>query len=97
MLELGPAENQFHLEVGALLPAYGWNYLVTVGSRARLIAEGAVHHGLDSARVESFDRPEEAADWLKSFLEPSDLILVKGSRGLSLETIVENLKQEMEI
>jgi len=97
MLELGPAENQFHLEVGALLPAYGWNYLVTVGSRAKLIAEGAVHHGLDSARIESFDRPEEAADWLKSFLEPSDLVLVKGSRGLSLETIVENLKQEMEI
>ena len=96
MLELGPAENQYHLEAGALLPAYGWDYLVTVGSRARLIAEGAVRHGLDSARVESFDRPEEVADWLKSFIRPSDLVLVKGSRGLSLETIVENLKKAME-
>lgn len=50
MLELGPAENQYHLEAGALLPAYGWDYLVTVGFRARLIAEGAVRHGLDSSR-----------------------------------------------
>ncbi|HPU94172.1 MAG TPA: cyanophycin synthetase, partial [Candidatus Saccharicenans sp.] len=96
MLELGPAENQYHLDAGALLPAYGWDYLVTVGSRARLIAEGAVRQGLDSARVESFDRPEEAADWLKSFIRPSDLVLVKGSRGLSLEIVVENLKRERE-
>jgi len=96
MLELGPAENQFHQEIGSMIPGYGWDYLVTVGPRARFIAEGARSHGLDPARVQSFNQAGEAAVWLKSFLRPQDLVLVKGSRGLSLEAIVDYLKKEME-
>jgi len=68
MLELGPTENQFHQEIGSMIPGYGWDYLVTVGPRARFIAEGARSHGLDPARVQSFNQAGETAVWLKSFL-----------------------------
>ncbi|HRD01675.1 MAG TPA: UDP-N-acetylmuramoyl-tripeptide--D-alanyl-D-alanine ligase [Candidatus Saccharicenans sp.] len=96
MLELGSAENQFHQEIGSRIPDYGWDYLVTVGPRARFIAQGALAHGLNPSRIQSFAQADEAAVWLKSFIRPSDLVLVKGSRGLCLETIVEHLRKEME-
>jgi UDP-N-acetylmuramoyl-tripeptide--D-alanyl-D-alanine ligase len=45
MLELGQSENQFHQEIGQRIPGYGWDYLVTVGTRARHIAEGGPEPG----------------------------------------------------
>ncbi|MDD8020506.1 MAG: UDP-N-acetylmuramoyl-tripeptide--D-alanyl-D-alanine ligase [Acidobacteriota bacterium] len=96
MLELGPAENQFHQEIGTKIQSYGWDYLVTIGPRARFIAEGAISCDFNPSKIQSFDRSNQAAFWLKPFLQAGDLVLVKGSRGLSLETIVDYLKKELE-
>lgn len=96
MLELGPQEAAFHLEVGKKIPEYGWDVLVTVGPRARYFAEGAVENGFDRDKIFSFSEAEEATSWLKVSLQPGDFLLIKGSRGLALDRIVENLKREME-
>lgn len=96
MLELGPEELNFHREAGKRVVEYGWDILVTVGSRARSLAEGAVERGLNPASVRSFTEAPEAARWLQDFLQPGDLVLVKGSHGLALDRIVTFLKKEME-
>ncbi|MGB4704619.1 MAG: UDP-N-acetylmuramoyl-tripeptide--D-alanyl-D-alanine ligase [Candidatus Saccharicenans sp.] len=96
MLELGPEELRFHREAGRTVAETGWNILVTVGQRARSMAEGACEAGMPEEAVFSFDEALSAAEWLKRFLQPGDFLLVKGSHGLALERIVELLKKEME-
>jgi len=96
MLELGPEEINFHRQAGSRVPENGWQVLVTVGPRARHLAEGAVEHGLSPDCVRSFDEALEAASWLQNFLQAGDLVLVKGSHGLAMDRIVSFLKKEME-
>ncbi|MDI6698727.1 MAG: UDP-N-acetylmuramoyl-tripeptide--D-alanyl-D-alanine ligase [Candidatus Saccharicenans sp.] len=96
MLELGPEEINFHRQAGAGIPENGWHILVTVGPRARHLAEGAVERGFDPGSVYYFDEALEAAGWLRNILRAGDLVLVKGSHGLALDRIVTFLKKEME-
>ena len=55
------------------------------------IVEGAVASGFPREQTKFFAAPEEAAEYLKSFLISGDLLLVKGSRGVKMERIVESL------
>jgi UDP-N-acetylmuramoyl-tripeptide--D-alanyl-D-alanine ligase len=96
MLELGPAEIEFHLEAGKQVALTGWDYLVTVGERAKHLASGAVANGFNRANISSFLTAEEAAQWLKDFILPGDFILIKASHGLALDKIVKLLRQELE-
>lgn len=96
MLELGPQEPDFHREVGKKIPEYGWDLLVTVGPRAKYLAEGAVENGFNRDKIFSFLEADEAKNWLKILIQPGDFLLIKGSRGLALDRIVQFLKKEME-
>jgi UDP-N-acetylmuramoyl-tripeptide--D-alanyl-D-alanine ligase len=85
MLELGRAERNFHEEIGDHADAVGVDVLVTVGSLAAAIAErfgGEVYAVADAG---------EAAALVPELLEPSDVVLVKGSRGVGLELVSESL------
>ena len=62
-----------------------------MGEKSRLIAEGAVHEGMDKSRVHSFSDTEEAADFISTCAKIGDVILVKGSRGMRMEYIAERL------
>ncbi|MBX3049548.1 MAG: UDP-N-acetylmuramoyl-tripeptide--D-alanyl-D-alanine ligase [Anaerolineales bacterium] len=95
MLELGPYEAQGHQMVG-MLAAKAADALVTVGPRAHLIAETARANGLDAAAVHEFDNSEVALEYLKRLLSPGDVVLVKGSRAVKMETIVPQLEQRRE-
>lgn len=92
MLELGPAEADFHRQAGRQVAADGWDLLLAVGPLARHIAEGAVAAGLPRARVLTFTTSDEAARSISTLIEDGDLILVKGSRGIKMERVVERLK-----
>jgi len=92
MLELGPAEADFHRQAGRQVAANGWDLLLAVGPLARHIAEGAVAAGLPRARVLTFTTSDEAARSISTLIEDGDLILVKGSRGIKIERVVERLK-----
>jgi UDP-N-acetylmuramoyl-tripeptide--D-alanyl-D-alanine ligase len=53
--------------------------------------EGAVRAGLSRARTRFFTTPSEAAQFLETLVAPGDLLLVKGSRGVKMEQIVDAL------
>ena len=89
MLELGEAEEEGHRQVGERA-ARACDALFLVGERARIMAEAARAAGLAEVRV--FESKEEAAASLKPELQGSDYLLVKASRGLALETVVEALR-----
>jgi UDP-N-acetylmuramoyl-tripeptide--D-alanyl-D-alanine ligase len=72
----------------------GWDILVTIGALARHMAEGARAAGMPADRIMSFSDTEEAAAALASVIEDGDLILVKGSRGVRTDRLVEKLKAE---
>ncbi len=92
MLELGDYEEEGHRLVGRRVIDVV-DALYTLGPRARIIAEEA--HSLKPA-LPAFHFDDKAAlvEALKQGLEPGDLVLVKGSRGLKMETVVADLRGE---
>lgn len=92
MLELGAHEEAGHREIGRAAVRVV-NELVTVGSRARVIAAEARREGLPAPCIHEFRDKSELADWLKALLRPGDVALIKGSRGLALETVIDELRE----
>lgn len=90
MLELGEYSQQAHFEVGACAAENGVDILLTIGPKAKAVAEGArsVRPQID-CRV--FDNNDQAVAELKSLLSPGDAVLVKGSRGMHTDEIVRTL------
>jgi UDP-N-acetylmuramoyl-tripeptide--D-alanyl-D-alanine ligase len=95
MLELGEKEGEFHAGAGRTAARSGWDLLVTVGPLARRMAEGAAAAGMDRARILSFSDSIEAAGGIVPLLREGDMVLVKGSRGMGMERIVEVLKERI--
>ncbi len=90
MLELGPDEERLHAELGELAAGAGVGLLATVGPRAAVAAtrfDGPVLH---------FATAPEAAQALPSQIDGGDAVLVKGSRGVGLEVVVEALQNPRE-
>ncbi|MFW6068264.1 MAG: UDP-N-acetylmuramoyl-tripeptide--D-alanyl-D-alanine ligase [Chloroflexota bacterium] len=92
MLELGPAEERSHRLVGRRVKGVA-QILVTVGPRGRLIAEEALRDGMAQERVYAVEEAEEAIPLLERLIEPQDVILVKGSRGVALDQVVAALSR----
>lgn len=91
MLELGPDAPRFHRESGETAARLGFSPVAAVGELSRHLAEGARAGG---AEVEWLPDAEAAADWAERALEPGDLVLVKASRGVGLDLVVERLLSE---
>jgi UDP-N-acetylmuramoyl-tripeptide--D-alanyl-D-alanine ligase len=86
MLELGPESEALHREVGEVAAAAGVELLVTVGPQAVAM--------IDAFDGESYAVADaaEAAALVGDLIEPDDLVLVKGSRGVGLEVVAEALQ-----
>ena len=93
MLELGQAAAKFHEDAGLQAERSGWDLLVTVGPLSRRMAKEARLAGMGMDRILSFATSEDAAAQVPALLREGDLVLVKGSRGIRTETIVEALKE----
>ena len=91
MLEIGKFTEDAHAHVGTLV-AHVADVLVTVGPRAKFIAEAAVNEGMKRSAVHSFDTADEAVEPLQAFLKKGDLVLVKGSHSMELNKVVEGIK-----
>jgi UDP-N-acetylmuramoyl-tripeptide--D-alanyl-D-alanine ligase len=87
MLELGEQEQMGHRMVGGRAATVA-DLLVTIGERARWIAEEAHLQGLSSARIAVFGTTAEALEFLRTRVGAGDVVLVKGSRGLRMDEIV---------
>ena len=68
------------------------NELVTVGVRAKTIAASAASAGLPTKKIQSFEKSQQAVDYLMDNLKTKDVVLVKGSRGMQMEIIVSALE-----
>jgi UDP-N-acetylmuramoyl-tripeptide--D-alanyl-D-alanine ligase len=90
MRELGAASPELHREAVQFAAKTGKiDWIIGVAGDAAQIVEGAVAAGLPRARAKFFATPEEAAEFLADFISAGDLLLVKGSRGVKMEQIVE--------
>jgi len=90
MLELGALEAEGHARIGAEAARAGLSALATFGPRARGLAEAARRAGLEAFHTEDL---AALVGWARSTLHPTaDALLVKASRGMKLERLVEALR-----
>lgn len=93
MLELGPYERSGHEMVG-LRAAQIANTLVTLGTRAHIIADAARRAGMRKNLIVEFEEFEPLVEWLKTNLTSNDAVLIKGSHGLRMDRITTLLEGE---
>jgi UDP-N-acetylmuramoyl-tripeptide--D-alanyl-D-alanine ligase len=95
MLELGAFSEQLHREAGRRAAAAGLDLLIGVGgSAAAALTEEAVRAGMPERCVWHATAKEEAAELARRHVRAGDLVLVKGSRGIGTDLVVERLKGE---
>jgi UDP-N-acetylmuramoyl-tripeptide--D-alanyl-D-alanine ligase len=92
MLELGPDSPRLHREAGREAALRNLDWLVAVGGDAAQLAEGAIEGGLAAERARFFADSVEAGAFLAGIVAAGDLVLVKGSRGVRMERVVEALR-----
>jgi UDP-N-acetylmuramoyl-tripeptide--D-alanyl-D-alanine ligase len=92
MRELGTTSPELHREAGAFAARTGKiDWVFGVAGDGAQIVEGAVAAGVPRSQTKVFVSSVEAAEFLREFLQPGDLMLVKGSRGVKMERVVEAL------
>lgn len=93
MMELGEASEEAHTRVGEGLARLSPDLLVAVGEGGARIASGATGAGLAPGNIARRGTNEEALELLREARRPGDVILVKGSRGMAMESIVRGLTE----
>ncbi len=92
MLELGDQSVALHEACGRTAAASGISVLVTVGGdAARKMGEAAMAAGMDPRAVAHAATSVEAAEVVAALVDDGDVVLVKGSRGVKTEQVVERL------
>jgi UDP-N-acetylmuramoyl-tripeptide--D-alanyl-D-alanine ligase len=97
MLELGATGPSLHREAGRQMAALGVDFLIGVRGLAAEIVAGAREAGMANDATIFCQTPDEAADVLQREADAGDLILVKGSRGVRTEIVVERLKKQWSV
>ena len=93
MLELGDAAAAEHYNIGKYLAAIGIDRLIAVGPLSRHTAQGAADNGCPS--VQTADTNAQAYALLKDTITEGETLLVKGSRGMHTDEIVNNVQCAM--
>ena len=92
MRELGQTSPQLHREAGQFAAKTGKiDWVIGVEGDAAGLVEGAVAAGVPRAQTKFFASSEEAAKFVADLMVPGDLLLVKGSRGVKMERVVETV------
>ena len=92
MLEIGKYAIEAHEDIGRLA-VKALDILVTVGPRAKFIADAANKAGMARKNIYSFDVVDDVKTTVQDLLKKGDLVLVKGSRAMELEKVVEEIRQ----
>ncbi len=91
MLELGAAARTFHAEVGALLADSGIAWLIACGTFGKALAQGAAARGMPPSRIVATSHVRDATRVLNRLAQPGDVVLLKASRGVGLERLLDGL------
>ncbi|MCX7726897.1 MAG: UDP-N-acetylmuramoyl-tripeptide--D-alanyl-D-alanine ligase [Chitinispirillaceae bacterium] len=92
MLELGRYSNRLHKEVGKMAVKYNVNILIAVGPSSELIAKGAIEAGMGRENIIICKSAEDAIPFVKKIIQKDDFVLLKGSRGIALEKIYNQIE-----
>jgi len=95
MLELGDFSFSSHQELGRDIAVSGIDYLLTVGDSSRLTAKGAIQSGMACSHIFHCNSVREALLILKGIAQAEDVVLIKGSRAMALERIVEGVNDAL--
>lgn len=92
MLELGAQGAQLHRQCGREIAAMNIDLLIGVRGLAKELVEGALK--VNAGQAVFSETPEEASEKLIAEIHPGDLVLVKGSRGVRTERVIEKLRSQ---
>ncbi len=100
MLELGSESEKEHRRLGETVACKGFDYLFAIGEFARKVVEGALDARMTMKQARQLESKEEIVDSIVKLialgeLEKGDYVLVKGSRGMRMETIIEQLDKRL--
>ncbi len=91
MLELGKSAKEFHLSLGKYAANSGVDLLISVGRLASLISKAALKTGIKKEMVFHFPDTQSALKRIPNMIRANDTVLVKGSRMMRMEKVVEAL------
>lgn len=91
MAELGSLAELAHFQIGELVAELGLDQLLVVGPRAARIAEGAQAGGMAREHILRCQSAAEAAEMVVGLVAAGDTVLVKASRSMGLERVVEGI------
>lgn len=95
MRELGPASGELHERVGKYAATKSEvDWIFGIAGDAERIVQGAIEAGHPAERTAMFASSEEAAQKITEFIAPADLVLIKGSRGVHMESIAARLREK---
>lgn len=94
MRELGPDSASLHRELGRRIGTLGLKGLITLGELAGEIGEGAVESGMKSETCRHAGSHDQVVSWLQEAKIDGSWILVKGSRGMTMERVVEGMLRQ---
>lgn len=97
MLELGPESAEMHREAGVALAEMGVDLLWGVRGQARHVIDGALQGGLAENATRFFEAAGAAAAALVEEIQPGDLVLVKGSRGVRMDAVIKALRERFAV
>jgi UDP-N-acetylmuramoyl-tripeptide--D-alanyl-D-alanine ligase len=97
MLELGKEASKAHLDAGRQVAEAGAYALVAMGGRAGEMIRGAVAAGILAPQAREVSTHGEMTEEIRGRIRPGDVILLKGSRRMHLERVVDGLKQALSI
>jgi UDP-N-acetylmuramoyl-tripeptide--D-alanyl-D-alanine ligase len=92
MLELGNFTKEAHEQLGEKVSELSIDFLLALGEEAPVVVESAIRHGFPTERARIVESHSEAISQLRQMIQSGDWILVKGSRRMAMEKIVEGLK-----
>lgn len=89
MLELGPDSGRYHEDIGRLTGRLGIEHVFAMGAHASAIIKAARDSGVPHAEV--FSSHQAMAEAIRAVAKSGDVLLVKGSRGMRMEGVIEAL------
>ncbi len=100
MLELGEESEKAHRRLGEMVACKGFDYLLVYGEYSKIVAQGAMDASMARRQVHQLPDKEAILQTIFECMEeksfgPGDYFLVKGSRGMCMEKIIEGLQREL--
>jgi len=91
MLELGEYSKEMHKDLGDIIVNNNIDILITVGDESKEIDKRVIKLGMDKEAVVHFNKESDTYQYLRDFLKKKDVVLLKGSHGIHLDNVVNEI------